>query len=505
MGNYLENFGSISRPWQFRRGKKGKQAMQMMLPQMEPKKKPRLTSDERKRIEKMLDDGWSPYKIAKALGRPPKTVMREITNRAIKSLKGSVGRINNRCVHRFDCQKRNDACKACLHANRSMLCRFCRQCNSHCRDYIEQKCEKLESSPFVCNGCGERNKCPLAKKLYVADDAQENYTTVLSKSREGANITEEELVAMDNLIYKLTENGQSVHAAVVNNPDVIPVSEKTVYRYIDGGLLKTKNGDLPRKCKLAPRKGKGVEHKVDAQCRIGRSMDDYHKFIETNPGLPVTEMDTVEGTKGGKVLLTLMFMPYSFMLAFLLDSKTSANVTAAFRTIRDRMVGKFGKDAGLAIMGEMFAVILTDNGTEFSNPLAIEFDCEGNRIANLFYCNPGASYQKPHVERNHEGIRLILPKGSYYLLPTSFDDLTQEDVDLMMSHVNSYLRPALADKAPYDVFTQKFGTDVADLFNIRRIPANDIVLKPKLLGIEQKVRPWVTGETSQDSASKKTS
>ena len=78
--------------------------MQMMLPQMEPKKKPRITSDERKHIEKMLDDGWSPYKIAKALGRPPKTVMREITNRAIKSLKGSVGRINNRCVHRFDCQ-----------------------------------------------------------------------------------------------------------------------------------------------------------------------------------------------------------------------------------------------------------------------------------------------------------------------------------------------------------------------------------------------------------------
>ena len=98
MGNYLENFGSISQPWQFHQDKQGKHTMQMMLPQMEPKKKPRLTSNERKRIEKMLDDGWTPYKIAKTLGRPPKTIMREITNRAIKSLKGSVGRINNRCV-----------------------------------------------------------------------------------------------------------------------------------------------------------------------------------------------------------------------------------------------------------------------------------------------------------------------------------------------------------------------------------------------------------------------
>ena len=82
--------------------------------------------------------------------------------------------------------------------------------HSHCQDYVEQKCEKLESSPFVCNGCGEKVKCPLAKRIYVADDAQENYTTILSKSREGANITEEELVAMDNLIYRFTENGQSV-------------------------------------------------------------------------------------------------------------------------------------------------------------------------------------------------------------------------------------------------------------------------------------------------------
>ena len=468
--------------------------MQMLLPQME-KKKPRLTDNERKRIERMLDDGWTPYKIAKTLGRPPKTIMREIVNRAVESMKGAVGRINNRCVHRYDCQRRNDACRTCLHAERSMLCRFCRQCNSHCPDYIEQKCEKLEESPFVCNGCAEKSKCPLRKKLYVADDAQANYRDLLVKSRQGANITEEELAAMDNLIHTLTGNGQSVHAAVVNNPDVIPVSEKTLYRYIDGGLLRTKNGDLPRKCKLAPRKSKGVEHKVDSKCRINRAMEDYHRFIEANPGLPVTEMDTVEGTKGGKVLLTLMFMPYSFMLAFLLDSKTSANVSATFRLIRDRLIGKFGKDTGLSIMGEMFAVILTDNGTEFSDPLAIEFDCDGNRISNLFYCNPGASYQKPHVERNHEGIRLVLPRGNCYPLPISFDDLTQTDVDTTMSHVNSYVRPALGDKVPYDLFTNKFGTDVADLFNIRRIPANEIVLKPKLLGLEQRVKPWVTGET----------
>ena len=475
----------------------------MLLPQIKEKEKPRLTNNERQRIEVMLKDGWTPYKIAKALGRPPKTIMREITARAVEELKGCVGRINNRCVHSHDCQKRNDACKTCIRAHRSSLCRLCRQCNYNCPDFIEQKCEKLEKSPFVCNGCKDKNSCPLRKKIYHADIAQENYETLLSESRKGANITEAELNSMDELIYRLTKNGQSIHAAVVNNPDDIPVSEKTIYRYIDGGLLKTKNGELPRKCKLAPRKGKSVEHKVDTKCRINRTFDDYHKFMDAHSGSPVVEMDTVEGVKGGKVLLTLMFMPYSFMLAFLLDSKTSANVIATFHLIRSKLIGRFGKDEGLALMSDLFPVILTDNGTEFSNPTEIEDDCEGNKITVLFYCDPCASWQKSHCERNHEGIRLILPKGNHYMLPTSFNDLTQADIDLMMSHINSYLRPVLGDRTPYDLFTQKFGTDITELFGIKRIPANDIVLKPKLLGIEQKVRPCVLEDSNGKGVNKK--
>ena len=406
-------------------------------------KKPRLTAMERLAIETGLDAGKTPYAIAQELGRPPKTVMREIRGRAVESDKGAVGRVNNRCAHRYECTRR-DVCK------------------SHCPDYIEDRCARLESSPFVCNGCKDRNRCTLRKRFYRNGPATENYREILVESRRGANVTEAELLKFDKLLYRLTKNGQSVHAAVVNNPELFTVSEKTLYRYIDGGLLSTKNGDLPRKCKLKPRKGKGEEHKVDKKCRIGRTWDDYLKFVAENPGLPLTEMDTVEGTKGGKVLLTLMFMPYCFMLAFLLDEKTAANVSAAFSMIRDKLVGKFGKDAGLAMMTELFFVIVTDNGTEFTLPDEIEKDCEGNKVANLFYANPGASYQKPHVERNHEFIRLVLPKGSHYFLPTSFDSLTQDDVDLMMSHINSYV-------------------------------------KPSLLGIEQKVRPEILKATDPEN------
>ena len=461
-------------------------------------KKPRLTAMERLAIETGLDAGKTPYAIAQEIGRPPKTVMREIRGRAVESDKGAVGRVNNRCAHRYECTMR-DVCKAC-YQRRSMQCKFCRQCNSHCPDYIEDRCARLESSPFVCNGCRDKNRCTLRKRFYRSDLATENYREILVESRRGANVTEAELLRFDELLYRLTKNGQSVHAAVVNNPELFTVSEKTLYRYIDGGLLSTKNGDLPRKCRLRPRKGRGAEHKVDSKCRIGRTWGDFQKFIAGHPGLPLTEMDTVEGTKGGKVLLTLMFMPYCFMLAFLMDGKTAADVSAAFAMIRDKLVGKFGRDAGLAMMTELFPVLVTDNGTEFTLPDGIEKDREGNKVANLFYANPGASYQKPHVERNHEFIRLVLPKGTAYTEPAPFDGLTQSGVSLMMSHVNSYVRRGLGNKTPYDLFAREYGEDVAALFGISRIAANDVMLRPSLLGIEVKVKESVSRKDCETPA-----
>ena len=464
------------------------------------KTRPRLTPMDRLTIETMLNSGNTPYAIAKAIKRPPKTVMREIRGRAVDSDKGAVGRVSNRCTHRFECT-RHGVCKAC-YQRKNIACKFCNQCNTHCPDFQEDSCTRLAASPFVCNGCADKHRCTLKKRFYNSAEASENYEKLLHESRKGVNVTEDEILKFDQLLYDLTKNGQSVHAVMTNNRELFTMSEKTVYRYINGGLLQTKNADLPRKCKLKPRKRKSAEHKVDAQCRVGRTWEDYQKFVAEHPGLPLTEIDTVEGTKGGKVLLTMMFMPYGFMLAFLLDAKTAASVNATFALIRDRLIGKYGKDVGIAIMSELFLVTIPDNGCEFTLPSGIETDREGNRVANVFYANPGASYQKPHVERNHEFIRLILPKGSCYFLPTSFDDLSQDDVDTMMSHINSYVRDSLKDRTPYDLMTQRFGVEFAELFHIRRIPANEIVLRPKLLGIEQKVRPEIIAETDAESRKK---
>ena len=80
----------------------------------------------------------------------------------------------------------------------------------------------------------------------------------------------------------------------------------------------------------------------------------------------------------------------------------------------------------------------------------------------------------------------------------TLDDLTQDDVNLMMSHINSYPRRALKDRTPFDLFAERFGADVAEkVFGVRKVSPNDVVLKPSLLGIEVKVKEWVTADEAK--------
>jgi IS30 family transposase len=422
-----------------------------------------LTDEERMQIEYWLKGGNSISTIARELGKNRSTISREIRARAISSDKFASWRSNNRCIKRRDCIIRQictdkpDCTKRCSN---------CKLCNSVCDDFEEEVCLKLYEPPYVCNGCLDEQKCVLRKRYYIYKKAHESYKEMLIEARSGANINENELLALDELVSPLLRQGQSVHHIVANNPDQFNISEKSIYRYVAGNLLTAKNIDMPRVCRIKPRKSKPVQHKVDSGCRIGRNYLDYQKFVEeANPN--VVEMDSVIGRVGGKVLLTVMFKSCDFMIALIRDRNTSQSVIDCFNW----MFREFGSDTFKA----MFNTILTDNGSEFSNPVALEFDALGNRRTSLFYCDPNASFQKPNVELNHEFIRRILPRGY------SFDHLVQEDVNLMMSHINSYSREKLNDKTPLDLFGFVHGDSVLKKLGYRKIPPNEIILKPSLL------------------------
>ena len=72
-------------------------------------------------------------------------------------------------------------------------------------------------------------------------------------------------------------------------------------------------------------------------------------------------------------------------------------------------------------------------------------------------------------------IRYVLPSG------TSFDELTQEKVDLLKNHINNTARPSLKGRTPARLALQHFGNDTAEKLGIRLIDADDICLKPELL------------------------
>lgn len=423
-----------------------------------------LTISERLKIECFLKEGRSFQEIACLLGKARSTIVREVQKHKVESLKPGYHRIPNRCINRRQCQLKHVCPK--IHCYRQ--CSTCSICNDFCTQFREEVCTKLQYPPYVCNGCKEENSCSLKKQFYIHDAAEKAYQKMLIESRSGANITEAERLFLDSQIYRGTLNGLSVHHILVTDGDKITVGEKTVYRYINAGLLRTKRGDMPRSCMLKPRKRKVVEHKVDKKCRIGRTYADFEVFTKSNPDTATVEMDSVLGHPGGKTLLTLQFNCCGMMWLFLRERNTSQSVIDIFNNLEEIL--------GFNTFLNLFPVILTDNGSEFSNPSALEISpFNGKQRTRIFYCDPYSAYQKGHVENNHLNLRKILEKR------TSFDDLEQVDMIRVMSHLNSFARKSLNNTPAISLFEAIYGKEVLPKIGVELIPPQDIILTSQLI------------------------
>lgn len=422
-----------------------------------------LTLSERILIEKGLNERMSFRSIARSIAKDCSTISKEVRNHLVFKKSGAFGRAFNDCANRFGCTLQHlcpdPGCKG-------GPCRHCLRCHSFCQDYLRQACTRLASPPYVCNGCRQRGGCTLEKHLYSASYAQKEYESVRTESRSGICVTEKEAAALDGIISPLVRQGHSVHHIYVNNAAEIMCSEKTIYNYIDYGIFSARNIDLPRKVRYRPRRVE-KKFKVDRACRAGRTLEDYHAFLGAHPDCPVVQMDSVEGSKGGKALLTVHFVKSEFMLAFLRDRNTAASV----HCIVERLYGLLTAE----VFSKLFVAVLADNGSEFSDPSSLEMDGNGVPRMHLFYCDASSPYQKGSLENNHEFIRRVLPKG------TSFDGLTQEDIDLMMDHINSYSRASLGDRTPYEMFSLLHGEGVLKTLGAGLIPPNEIILLPSLL------------------------
>jgi len=425
-----------------------------------------LNFDDRLSIEAGLKNNYSFKLIAQHIAKDPTTVSKEIRSHLIFKQSGAYGRSFNDCSNRKECRLVG-LCDSCSSSDKRLrYCSFCGKCCSHCVLYSKQVCSKLSKPPYVCNACPQLRSCSLEKRFYEASKAQAEYLSVLSDSRKGFALSDAEINRLDSIISPLLLKGQSIHHICLNHKAELMLSERTLYKYIDQGLFSARNIDMPRKVRLRPSRKRPDSVKIDSKCRIGRSFADFNSFTELHPDSHLVQLDSVLGTPGGAALLTITFISSGLQLAFKRDHNDSQSVTDIFTRLFFLL--------GFELFSELFAVILADNGSEFSDPLSIEFDANGNRRSHLFYCDPSAPYQKGSCEARHEMIRRIIPKGA------DFSTLSQAQISLMMSHINSYKRKSLGNKSPYELFAFQFGHSVLDDFGLSMIPSDDITLSPAL-------------------------
>ncbi len=290
----------------------------------------------------MIEDGCKLFEIALAINKDPRAVSREVKNHR-KVLKREKHFMN-----------RNEK--------------------------YESPCKRCSRFPYVCNGCNVKRNCMyLIRFNYYPKDAHAEYLRTLWDARIGLNLTEEEFLKLDQTLYEGVSKGQSLYHVFTNNGD-LPVSLRTAYRYVEFNLLSTKNIDLRRKVRLRRHRTiKKVYPKINAKIRINRLYSNYIHYLALNPGLPLTQMDLVESPRPfPHALLTLHLVNIRFMLAFLIPDKTSESVSRVFKKLQQTLTPEEYK--------KLFNIILTDRGSEFTNPEAIEINYETWEVlAHLFY------------------------------------------------------------------------------------------------------------------------
>lgn len=422
-----------------------------------------LTLDDRKYIENELNKGATFKDIARFLCKDPTTISKEVKAHRLSDWyhKGTFYNAKNFCVHRYHCKKTNACGKIILCG---VKCTSCPTCNQTCPDFEKERCSRLDKAPYVCNGCTKQiNHCTIAHKYtYNAKSADRKYREKLRDSRTGISLSKHELHKKDMIISPLIEQGQSPYQIVTNHPE-LDISVRTVYAYLNQGLFTARDIDLKRKVKFKPRKC----HKTQITDRSVFNGRTYSDFQALDP-LRFAEMDTVHSSRESKkTLLTFFFPQEKLFLAFLMNRCTEGAVRLVFDRLEKRM--------GTFEFTSVFEYILTDRGSEFGAPESLETGVNGIQRSSIYYCDPMRSGQKGALEQAHTMLRMVLPKG------TSFEFLTQWDVNLIVNHINSTPRESLGGRTPYDVALETLGEDILNAFQLRRISPDEVNLTPKLI------------------------
>lgn len=436
-----------------------------------------LTYGDRKLIEVCLDKRLPFAVIARKAGVHPTTVKREvIRNRIVRE-----GRINVNATARNICKNKGvctvtGICGPHCQA-RCVECKALR-CSTRCELYEPRLCERLDRKPFVCNGCellDFRGVCDRQRMFYDAVSAQEQAEANKLKSGRKIALSEKQVADMAEFLKGELKKGHSPENIWARNPGKMPISVRTFYNYLEWGLFEELKMLLPRYVRYSRPKKRKKKEVPPNPVYDGRRYEDFKALPEGEKAKAV-ELDCVEGLKDGcsKVILTLLFRDMRFQVMLMLHAHTKDEVKRALDRI-ERIIG-------LEAFKEHFGLQLTDHGHEFNDFELLEASCtvSGEKRCKVYYCDPSRPDQKGACERNHSEMRKVIPNKKVKK-KASFKNLTERDVQLLCSHVNSYGRPILGHKAPIELAKERLPTELFEELGIKEIEPENVILKPSLL------------------------
>jgi len=212
------------------------------------------------------------------------------------------------------------------------------------------------------------------------------------------------------------------------------VCTKTLYNYIDAGLLPVRNIDLLVKTRRSLKKKRvRKHHKV-----LGESIDNRPEEINNRETFGHWEIDSVLGrkTKDDNAILTLVERKTRYMITLMLDDQTADSVNYVIEKLRHQL----GKET----FRQLFQSITADNGSEFSSLESVL-----KTTTAVYFAHPYSSWERGTNERHNGLLRRFVPKG------TPISDFSDSFIESVATNINCLPRKLLNYRQPIRVFAEE--------------------------------------------------
>ncbi|MDD3220462.1 MAG: IS30 family transposase [Lachnospiraceae bacterium] len=328
-----------------------------------------LTAYERGMIKILHEQGNTPYAIAKVLGRASNTIRNELK-------RGT--------VHQYDSRRNKDR-------------------------YIY--------FPEAGYGRYKKNRCKSVH--HYKKDRNQKIKEFIHKVEK--NVLENGY-SLDSSLHLVIESG------TYEKENIVCV--RTLYNYVEQGVLKVKNIDLPYKV------GRRVKReKPPMKRQHGKSIDMRKEEIQDRMEFGHWEIDLVLGekTKTDDVLLTMT------------ERKTRKNIIRKLKAKQVEFVNECVRDMVKTLPKGAIKTITSDNGSEFAGLCEIEEEHD----IDVYYAHPYSSYERGSNENANRLVRRHAKKGKPIAL------LSDEKVQYIEDWMNQMPRRLLEYRSSESLYQEE--------------------------------------------------